>query len=73
MSSIEEKLNLLPPQVKKEALDFIEFLIQKYIKNTSTQIAESNENEYWLKLSEKSVEKIWDNPEDEVYNELLKR
>jgi hypothetical protein len=32
----------------------------------------SNESaEFWLKVSEESLDKIWDNPEDDVYEELL--
>lgn len=28
---------------------------------------------FWRRLSEDSLKKIWDNPEDDVYAELLKR
>jgi hypothetical protein len=28
---------------------------------------------FWRRLSEESLKKIWDNPEDDVYAELLKR
>jgi hypothetical protein len=27
----------------------------------------------WLKLSEHSLMNVWDNPDDEVFNELLKK
>ena len=31
-----------------------------------------NDNaEFWLKASEVSLDKIWDNPEDDIYEELL--
>jgi predicted DNA-binding antitoxin AbrB/MazE fold protein len=29
------------------------------------------EREAWLKLSEQSLLKAWDNPDDDVFNELL--
>jgi len=29
------------------------------------------EREAWLKLSEESLTKAWDNPDDDVFNELL--
>lgn len=35
---------------------------------------ESNmEREAWLKLSEESLAKVWDNEADDVFNELLKK
>jgi predicted DNA-binding antitoxin AbrB/MazE fold protein len=35
---------------------------------------ESNmEREAWLRLSEESLAKVWDNDADDVFNELLKK
>ena len=31
----------------------------------------SNGDNFWLNASEASLEAIWDNPEDDVYGELL--
>jgi predicted DNA-binding antitoxin AbrB/MazE fold protein len=31
------------------------------------------EREAWLKLSEESLTKVWDNDADDVFNELLKK
>ncbi len=31
------------------------------------------EREAWLKLSEESLAKVWDNDADDVFNELLKK
>ncbi|MBI2927977.1 MAG: DUF104 domain-containing protein [Verrucomicrobia bacterium] len=31
------------------------------------------EHAAWLKLSEQALSKPWDNPEDDVFNELLKK
>ena len=31
------------------------------------------EREAWLKLSEASLKKVWDNADDDVFNELLAR
>jgi hypothetical protein len=33
----------------------------------------SNEAEFWLRASESSLAAIWDNEEDDVYEQLLKR
>lgn len=32
-----------------------------------------NGDDFWLRASETSLNAIWDNPEDDVYAELLKR
>ena len=62
--TIEDKINTLPEEAKAEVFDFIDFVIMKNQK----------EEKLWMmKMSEKSLNKIWDNPEDDVYNELLKK
>ncbi len=33
----------------------------------------SNGDDFWLNASEPSLKAIWDNPEDDVYAELLER
>ena len=33
----------------------------------------SNGDDFWLNASESSLNAIWDNPEDDVYAELLER
>ncbi|HYJ89487.1 MAG TPA: antitoxin family protein [Pyrinomonadaceae bacterium] len=33
----------------------------------------SNGDDFWLRASEVSLRAIWDNPEDDVYAELLER
>ena len=34
---------------------------------------EDAERSAWLKLNEEALTKTWDNPDDDVFNELLKR
>lgn len=61
--TIEEKINALPLEAKKEANDFIDFLLEKTKK----------EDKHWhLRVSEKAIDKIWGNTEDDIYNDLLK-
>ena len=36
-------------------------------------IETDTEREAWLKLSEESLAKVWDNDADDVYNKLLKQ
>jgi predicted DNA-binding antitoxin AbrB/MazE fold protein len=35
--------------------------------------SEDAEREAWLKLSEQSLTKVWDNADDDVFNELLSK
>ncbi len=60
--TIEEKINTLPPSAIKEVNDFIDFLIEKHNRK---------EKYMQLKMSEKSLDKICDNEQDDIYNELL--
>ncbi len=62
MMTIEEKINALPREAKKEVLDFIDYLLEK---------SRREEKQWMARMSEKSIDKIWDNPEDDVYSELL--
>ena len=32
-----------------------------------------SESENWTALSQRAFDRVWDNPEDDVYNELLER
>ena len=36
-------------------------------------IESDREREAWLKLSEESLTRVWDNDADDVFNELLKK
>jgi predicted DNA-binding antitoxin AbrB/MazE fold protein len=40
---------------------------------TEVLVTVSTNGELWLKASEPSLEAIWDNPEDDVYEKLLPR
>lgn len=56
------KIRTLPPEKLHEVEDFIDFLRQygqdRLLKQTAA------------KLSEKSFQKVWDNPEDAEYDKL---
>lgn len=36
-------------------------------------VSEDTERKFWLKASANALTKTWDNPEDDVFNELLPR
>lgn len=67
--SIDARIRSLPVAARREAIDFIEFLAQKYQKTKKSSVI--SEKQYWQLAAEKSVQKIWDNEDDDVYNELL--
>jgi hypothetical protein len=63
-------LSLLPDEARSELYDFYRFLLQKHRKRKA--LAAEEESAYWSALSEQSVKRIWDNEEDDIYNDLLK-
>jgi hypothetical protein len=36
-------------------------------------VPSADENEFWLKASEQSLDAIWNNSEEDVYEQLLKK
>ncbi|MBD2777118.1 hypothetical protein [Iningainema tapete] len=38
-----------------------------------TVLAQEDEQQFWLKVSEQSVHNVWDNTEDDIYGELLQK
>lgn len=57
-----EKIEQLPPQKIAEVVDFVDFLAER----EERKLVESA-----TKLSEKAFEKVWDNDEDSIYDELV--
>lgn len=57
-----QKLRDLPPERLAEVEDFVDFLRQRDDDRRLTQAA--------AQLSEASFQKIWDNDEDAVYDDL---
>lgn len=68
---LEQTIKSLPLAARIEVMDFVAFLEQKYSRKKSSAVKE--ETAYWAALGEASLRKIWDNKEDDIYNELLKR
>jgi len=67
-------LNNLMKQISKLKIkDEIELinLISGDLYKKVNSFNEDEDNKYFLRLGEKSLKKIWDNKEDDIYNELL--
>jgi hypothetical protein len=69
--NINQAIRTLPPDIQSEVFDFVTFLQEKYAVKRPTDVRE--DAVYWTALSETSFRNVWDNEEDDVYNELLKR
>ena len=57
-----EKIQILPPEKIAEVEDFVDFLQHRSERQRLARTA--------TKLSEVPFQKIWDNPDDAVYDEL---
>jgi hypothetical protein len=66
--NINQAVRTLPPGVQTVIYDFVAFLQEKYVLKKTVSVRE--DAAYWFALSEASLRNIWDNEEDDVYNEL---
>lgn len=57
-----DKLEALPPERIAEVEDFIDFIKQRDQDRKITQAA--------MKTAEPSLQKVWDNPDDAIYDDL---
>ena len=57
-----EKIQALPPERLAEVDDFVDFLQHKEQAQALTRAA--------MQMSAKSLAAVWDNPDDEAYDEL---
>lgn len=60
--SLVNKIQQLPPEKVDEVHDFVDFLLARDRDPSLTRAAS--------RLSEAAFERVWDNPEDAVYDEL---
>ena len=60
--SLVDKIQQLPPEKVEEVHDFVDFLLARD-RDASLTTAAS-------RLSEDAFRRVWDNPEDAVYDEL---
>jgi len=60
-----ERIHTLPPEKVSEVLDFVEFLTQREEKVGEGQLTRAA-----TQLSQGAFARVWDNPEDAVYDNL---
>ena len=67
---ISEIMNEVENLDVREEIKLIDLIAQNIYKKINLS---GSDNQYWLSASERSLKNVWDNEQDEVYNELLKR
>ncbi len=68
-------LSQILPQIEmldqKEKIILVKYIVDEIAQEQRINDINGQENNFWLDSSQVSLEKIWDNSEDDVYNELL--
>jgi hypothetical protein len=67
MADFLEIVGRLPPEARPELLDFTEFLDRKYNPPSWPEAAD------WRAMSQQTLDKVWDNPGDDVYANFTNR
>ena len=63
--SLIDTLHRLPPEKVSEVVDFVEFLAERHTQEDDRQLTQAA-----ARLSSGAFAKVWDNPEDAVYDTL---
>ena len=63
--SLIEKIHSLPPEKISEVVDFVDFLAKRHEEVSDRQLTQVA-----AQLSSGAFAKVWDNPEDAVYDNL---
>lgn len=56
---------------KIEPLEYVAF--PEGAKVIVTLLSEEDDTQFWLNVSEKSLNRVWENTEDDIYAELLQK
>ena len=62
-------LNTIRAVVREGKIELLEEV--EIPEGTEVLVTPLVEAEFWMKVSESSADAVWDNPEDDVYAELL--
>ena len=67
-------LNTLWAVIREGKIELLEKVnnIPEGTKVLVTLLPDNNESQFWLKTSQVSLDAIWNNPEDDIYAQLLK-
>jgi len=67
INNLMKQISKLKIKDEIELINLISGDLYKKVNNFN----EDEDNKYFLRLGETSLKKIWDNKEDDIYNELL--
>lgn len=57
---------------KSDKIRLLQYLVTEIAKDEGiNDINNEDENQFWLEISQSSLQTIWEHPDEEVYNELL--
>ncbi len=70
LKEVERKFAALSDAARQEVLDFIDFLGTRHSKVLEGP-GSTDDVSFWHSVGEIALERIWDNPEDDIYAELL--
>lgn len=59
---------------KTDKIRLLQYLVTEIAKDEGlNQHDNDDENQFWLTASQSSLQEIWSHPDEEIYNELLKK
>ncbi|MGK5093441.1 hypothetical protein WDW89_15710 [Deltaproteobacteria bacterium TL4] len=66
-------LNTLEGIVHKGKIELLETAVLSEGAHVLVTVLQNEETQFWAEVSQNSLEKIWNNPEDDIYAELLQK
>ena len=66
--------NLLPTiktLTKSDKIRLLQYLVTEIARDEGINQDNNDENQFWLTVSQSSLQEIWEHPDEEIYNELL--
>ena len=66
-------LNKVPAVVRNGKIELLERLDLPEGTRVFVTVLPDDESQFWLNASQSALGAVWDNPEDDVYAELLKK
>lgn len=56
---------------KSDKIRLLQYLVTEIARDEGINQDHNDENQFWLTVSQSSLQEIWEHPDEEIYNELL--
>lgn len=56
---------------KSDKIRLLQYLVTEIARDEGINQDNNDENQFWLTVSQSSLQEIWEHPDEEIYNELL--